>query len=180
VHLYNADSPDLMLRLERGDLDAVVASLRLTAGGLAYAALHPEHYVFVGARGLRVRGPELRVRGPHDARGLVLVDVSRDLPLFRYFLDALPAGAAVTWPFARVEYLGGIAAIRRRVLDGGERVAVLPEYFVRADLAHGRLVRVMPRVQPRSDAFRLVWRTGHPRERELVALAEELRAVPLR
>jgi DNA-binding transcriptional LysR family regulator len=170
LHLFNADSPDLLRRLERGELDAVVASVRLTSPRLAYAALHPEAYAFVSAARC--------LRGRADAGRVTLVDVTPDLPLFRYFLDALPD--AEPWPFSRVEYMGGIGNIRRRVLDGGGRVAVLPRYFIAQDLAAGRLVTLMPRVRPRSDAFRLVWRAGHPREAELVALAAELRARPLR
>ena len=104
IHLYNGDSPDLGARLERGDLDAMVGSMRLTSPALRYATLHAEHYVFVGRKA--------RVRNPDDASSVTLVDVSGDLPLFRYFLDALPAAAP--WAFARVEYMGGIAAIRRR------------------------------------------------------------------
>ena len=170
IHLYNGDTPDLRARLDRGELDAVVGSMRLTSAGLSYAALHDEDYTFVGRKA--------RVRKPSDARNLTLVDVTGDLPLFRYFLDALPGGEP--WPFKRVEYMGGIGAIRRRLLDGDGRVAVLPTYFIRADLRAGRLVRLMPRVRARSDAFRLVWRSGHPRESELLALAGELRALPLR
>jgi DNA-binding transcriptional LysR family regulator len=170
IHLYNGDSADLRARLERGELDAVVGSMRLTSTGLAYAALHDEDYVFVGRAA--------RVRGAADARGLTLVDVTGDLPLFRYFLDA--AAGAEPWRFARIEYMGGIAAIRRRLLDGDGRVAVLPAYFIRDDLRAGRLVRLLPRVRLRADAFRLVWRAGHPREPELHALAAELRKIPLR
>jgi len=170
LHLYNGDSPDLLARLEQGRLDAVVASMRLTSPRLAYAALHPEAYDFVSATRC--------LRRAEDAQHLTLVDVSPDLPLFRYFLDALPD--AEPWPFARVEYLGGIGNIRRRVLDGEGRVAVLPRYFVKAELAKGRLVRLMPRARLRSDSFRLIWRQGHPREAELVALAADLRHHPLR
>ena len=170
IHLYHGDSPDLRLRLERGELDAIVGSMRLTSPNLAYAALHDEHYTFVGRRA--------RLRRMDDARALTLVDVAADLPLFRYFLDALPRSEP--WPFARIEYMGGIGAIRRRLLDGDGRVAVLPTYFIQDDLARRRLVRLMPRVQPRSDAFRLIWRSGHPRELDLLALAAELRAIPLR
>jgi LysR family glycine cleavage system transcriptional activator len=172
VHLYNGDSSDLVVRLERGDLDAMVASMRLTGASLSYVALHAEEYAFVGTRGVRAR-----LRRASDAPDFTLVDVTRDLPLFRYFLDALPDSAP--WPFAHVEYLGGIGAIRRRLLDGG-RVAVLPRYFIDKDLAAGRLEELLPRVRPRADAFRLVWRAGHPREAQLMALAEELRAIPLR
>jgi DNA-binding transcriptional LysR family regulator len=170
IHLFNADSPDLLRRLERGELDAIVASVRLTSPRLAYAALHPEAYALVSTtRCLRARA---------DAARLTLVDVTPDLPLFRYFLDALPD--AEPWPFARTEYMGGIGNIRRRVLDGRDRVAVLPRYFIERDVAGRRLVMLLPRVRPRSDSFRLVWRAGHPREPELVALAAELRAHPLR
>jgi DNA-binding transcriptional LysR family regulator len=170
LHLYNGDSPDLLLRLERGDLDAIVASVRLTSPRLTYASLHPEEYALVAAR------PCLRRRD--DARTLTLLDVSPDLPLFRYFLDALPD--AEPWPFARVEYLGGIGNIRRRLLDGPDRVAVLPRYFIRDELRDARLVRMFPRMKLRSDAFRLVWRAGHPRTDELLQLAEDLREHPLR
>jgi LysR family glycine cleavage system transcriptional activator len=170
LHLFNADTPDLMRRLERGELDAVVASMRLTSPRLAYAALHPEAYALVSIdRCLHRR---------EDARRLTLVDVSADLPLFRYLLDAFPD--AEPWPFARTEYMGGIGNIRRRVLDGDGRVAVLPRYFIAPDVAAGRLVILLPRVRPRSDTFRLVWRANHPREAQLIELAAELRERPLR
>lgn len=131
--------------------------------------MHPEHYVLVSTtRCLRRRT---------CARALTRVDVSRDLPLFRYFLDALTD--AEPWPFLRAEYMGGIGNVRRRLLDGGGRVAVLPRYFIRADLTARRLLRLVPRISLRSDAFRLVFRTGHPRTADLLALAEELRSYPL-
>jgi DNA-binding transcriptional LysR family regulator len=170
IHLHFADSPDLIARLERGDLDAVVASVRLTSPRLAYASLHPEHYVFVARPGIRVRGPE-------DASALTLVDVSPDLPLFRYLLDATPD--STPWPFDRVEYMGGIGGIRSRVLEG-QRVAVLPAYFVQDDLRKKRLVPLMKGLVLRSDAFRLIWRAGHPRAPAFLDLASDLRAFPLR
>ena len=118
------------------------------------------------------------LRRASDARRLTLVDVSRDLPLFRYFVDAWPT--AEEWRFARWEYMGGIGCVRRRLLDGEGRVAVLPRYFVEADLATGRLQQLMRSAHLHSDAFRLLWRIGHPHATELMGLAEELRALPLR
>lgn len=170
IHLYNGDSPDLTGRLERGELDAMVASMRLTSPRLRYAALHPEEYAFVGV--------ERSVRRREDAERAILLDVTPDLPLFRYFLDALPG--VDPWRFARTEFLGGIGNIRRRLADGGGRVAVLPRYFISAELRERRLVTLMPRIKLRSDSFRLVWRVGHPREEELLALAADLRELPLR
>lgn len=116
------------------------------------------------------------VQGPLDAPRLTLLDVSPDPPLFRYLLDADPA--ARPWPFARREWLGSLAAIRHRLgeVDG---IAVLPRYFVDADLRAGHLHHLLPEHPIGRDAFRLVWRAGHPREAELVALAERLRRRPL-
>jgi DNA-binding transcriptional LysR family regulator len=170
IHFYNGDTPDLLARLHRGDLDAVVASMRLSSPRLTYATLHSEEYVLVAA------SPCLRRR--ENAHELTLVDVSPDLPLFRYLLDALPD--AEPWPFAGVEYMGGIGNIRRRLLDEPGRVAVLPRYFVQGDLRARRLVRLLPRAPLRSDAFRLIWRRNHPRGNELVELAHTLRKIPLR
>jgi DNA-binding transcriptional LysR family regulator len=170
IHLYNGDGPDLLMRLERGDLDAIVASMRLTSPKLSYATLHAERYVFVSRRRCLNR--------PEDAGALTLVDVSRDLPLFRYLVDARPD--ADQWPFEKVELMGGIGSIRGRLLDGHDRVAVLPLYFVQTDIKAGRLVQLLPKVRLRSDSFRLVWRTGHPRAAEFTKLAEELRQFPLR
>src|SRR4051812_20346774 len=71
IHLYNGDSPDLLLRLERGDLDAIIASMRLTSPKLTYATLHAEEYVMVTRKA--------RLARREDARHLTLLDVSRDL-----------------------------------------------------------------------------------------------------
>ena len=145
-------------------------AVRLGGAGLEYEALHPEDYVFVARPGIRVTGPD-------DAPELALLDAGPELPLFRYFLDARPPGEV--WRFGGTELLGAIGAIRLRALEGAG-VAVLPTYFVAEDLRSGALAPLLPDTRPHSDAFRLVWRSGHPRDGELRALAAELRAIPLR
>jgi len=169
IHLYMADTPDLLSRVERGDLDAVVFSARLTSPRLAYTKLHTEEYIFVGPPGTRIDGAE------HAAEH-TLVDISPDLPLFRYLRDAQPN--PTVWRFARHEYMGGIGATLYRVLHG-HGVAVLPTYFVQPQLDDGSLVRLMPEAPIREDAFRLVWWKAHPYANRLEELAEELRALPL-
>lgn len=163
---------ELVPRVRAGTLDAAVTSARISFADVRHAPLHPERYVFVCAPALAGR-----FRRAEDARRLTLLDAHPDLPLFRYFLDAAPAGTM--WPFARIEHLGTIAAIRHRALEGAG-VAVLPEYFVREDLARGRLRRLFAGWKLPADTFRLVWLAGHPREPELAALAAELRRRPLR
>jgi len=170
VHLYMGDSPDLMSRVEGGSIDAVILSARITSARVRYANLHPERYRFVGAPGTLALG------GRDDARGRTLLDVTPDLPLFRYLLDA--SSRAEPWPFDGYEYLGGIGAIRLRALEGAG-VAVLPEYFVRDDLVAGRLVDLSPGRAIREDVFRLVWRRDHPLAERMVALAGVLRERPL-
>jgi LysR family transcriptional regulator, glycine cleavage system transcriptional activator len=174
LHLVFGDSPDLIARTRNGLLDCVVTSARLGSSDLSYYVLHDEDYVVVGVPSLVKRQQLAR---PEDARHHTLIDVSPDLPLFRYFLDAQRVRA--DWAFARTEYLGTIGAIRMRVLQGGG-VAVMPHYFVAPDLKARRLVRLVPRLPLLQDAFRLVWRTGHAREAELQQLGRELAAIPIR
>src|SRR5690606_32829803 len=174
LHLTFGDSEELLRAAKRGEIDAVVTSSRLAVTGLRYAPLHEESYKLVAAPALLNQNA---FRHPRDAASHRLIDASEDLPLFRYLLDV--GSAKSFWAFGDARYLGTIAAIRQRVLDGGG-VAVLPEYFVRSDIKRRKLRVVLPSHKIQSDWFRLVWRTQHPRETELEEMAEELRKRPLR
>lgn len=173
LDLYFGDGPDLLARIRGGHVDAAVVSLRLTDPALDFEGLHPEAYTSVAAPDLLARLP---LDGPADARAHTLIDAHPDRPLFRYLLDTRPPGEA--WQFGHQQHLGTIAAIRARVL-AGRGVAVLPAYFVAADLAAGGLVPWGLAGTPRSDVFRLVWRRGHPQTAALQRLAAQLRARPL-
>ena len=173
LHLYFGDSPDLLARLQTGQLDAMISSVRLIRTGLDWVHLHREEYVFCATPALLARHP---VRGPADAAHHTLLDTQADLPLFRYVLDTRDPHEV--WVFPQVEQLGTIAAVRHRLLDG-RGVAVLPRYFIAPDLERGRLVQLFPEQPLTIDAFRLVWRNGHPLTTELRALAETLRGRPL-
>ncbi|MGM0574345.1 MAG: LysR family transcriptional regulator [Myxococcota bacterium] len=174
LELYFADSPDLLRRVALGRLDAMISSARLVDAGLAYALLHEERYVLVASPDLLEARP---LAGPEDAPRHVLLDIHRDLPLFRYFQDA--RSGQERWAFADSELLGTIGPVRHRVLEGAG-VAVLPRYFVQPDLDAGRLREVFPDTEPERDWFRLVWREGHPLDDELRALAGELAERPLK
>ncbi len=174
IDLVFGDSPDLLTKAANGTIDAVVTSARLASARLTWTVLHEERYVLVATPRAVKQAP---LTGPDDARAHVLVEVSPEMPLFRYLLDASPAGEA--WRFKEVVRLGAIGAIRARIMEG-TGVAVLPEYLVAQDLAKKRLVRLLPKRKLATDHFRLVWRTGHPQEDELLALAEEMKRSPLR
>jgi DNA-binding transcriptional LysR family regulator len=173
LNLEFGSSPELLERAHRGTIDAVVTSARLSEGDFRYEVLHEETYSLVCRR---PKGRSVVLRGASDARTHVLLDLHEDLPLFRYFLDARPPGEV--WQFARVEYLGTIAAVRHRVLEG-VGLAVLPRYFVRREVRTGDLRVLLPTLGLQRDFFRLVWRAGHPREAELRQLAADLRGRPL-
>jgi DNA-binding transcriptional LysR family regulator len=174
LHLVFADGQDLLDCVRSGSLDAAITSARPLIGGIAHETLHHEQYVFVGAaRLLRAR----RLSRSADAMHHVLVDAAPDLPLFRHFLDAI--GGPNVWSFARHEYLGTIAAVRLRVLQGAG-VAVLPRHLVSRDLAARRLACILPRVMLSRDALRFVWRADHPGKHELRGLARALARTPLR
>ena len=174
LNLVFGDTPALLHALRRAEIDCFISSARIAAAGLAYGRLHEERYVFVGRRSLVRRLPLARCE---DAAEHTLIELNATLPLFRYFLDARPGHEV--WSFARTQYLGTIAPVRMRVLDGAG-VAVLPHYFVADDLARGRLVELMAEVVMPVDWFRLIWRADHPRREDLHTLAGELGALPLR
>lgn len=174
VHLYFGDTDALLGALERNLCDCLVTSARLSHGGTETAALHEERYVFVAAPALLADKP---IKTHKDAAAHTLLDLHPDLPLFRYFLDGRPPREA--WRFANVQRLGTIAAAAAQARRGAG-VAVLPRYFVEKDLAKKSLVEPFPKAKLSVDYFRLVWRTGHPRSDDLVKLAAELRAMPLR
>jgi LysR family glycine cleavage system transcriptional activator len=174
IHLRFGDTPDVLGALLRRQLDCMLSSARLSERDLEYARVHEERYVFVGRRDRLKRAA---LRGARDAAAHVLLDISADLPLFRYLLDARPSDEP--WRFAEHQYLGTIAAVRARVLAGAG-VAVLPHYFVRDALRDKTLVQILPGTSLPSDWFRLVWRRGHPEDTALRELAAELAARPLR
>ncbi len=174
LHCYFADSRELLGQLRRDAIDAFVSSARLTTAGLEYARLHEERYVFVGKQRLLDERPLSR---PSHAAGHTLLEVHRDLPLYRYFLDSRSADEV--WAFGRVQFLGSIAPVKARVLEGAG-VAVLPRYFVERELRAGKLAVVMPKAKLPHDWFRLAWRAGHPHEAALRELGAELARLPLK
>jgi LysR family glycine cleavage system transcriptional activator len=173
LHLYFGSGLDLLLRVRTTEVDCAVTSTRFSDPKLDAIALHREDYVFCGAAELLARVP---FEAPRDAARHALLDASADLPLFSYLRDA---NRAHTFAFARAIRLGSIAAIRQRVLEKAG-VAVLPEYLVRKDLASRRLVRLLPKLVPLHDFFRLVFRADDPRRVVFSALATELLRSPLR
>lgn len=173
IHLQFGEAPELMSLLAEGKVDGVITSSRVTGGRFEAWDLHPESYALVGERRYVARHP---FRGPADAPTHALIDLRADLPLSRYFLDV--AGGSGLWPFARIEHLGTLAAVRLRILQG-RGLAVLPAYFVDSDLTRGRLVRLMPKVKLPEDRFRLLWPRGHRKQAALEDLARALAQRPL-
>jgi DNA-binding transcriptional LysR family regulator len=174
IDLIFGDTTDLIEALRQGRADAVVGSMRLNMPRLRYALLHEEQYCLVANPELLARTP---LSEPAHAAHHTVIDGAADLPLLRYWTDALPPEQR--WSFGNTSVMGTIAAIRQRVLSQ-HGVGVLPLYFVQPDLDSGALVQVAPQVQASSDWFRLIWREGHPQEAELLAVAEHLRGLPLR
>jgi DNA-binding transcriptional LysR family regulator len=128
--------------------------------------------VFVAAPVLLRRHPFTR---PAHAAQHVLIDVSPDLPLFRYWRDA-QGGCEL--PFGRVLRFSSLAAIHETVL-AGNGVAVLPRYFVARSLARGRLRPLFARVRLLHDYFRLVHRSDDNRVDTYRAIAAQLIQRPL-
>jgi LysR family glycine cleavage system transcriptional activator len=173
LHLYFGSGPDLLHHVRTLEIDCAVTSTRFMDPKLDSVRLHREDYVFVGQRALLRKTP---FRRPEHAAKHVLLDISGELPLFRYWQDAPSAGGRL--PFARYTWLGAIGAIRQRALAGAG-VAVLPEYIVRKDIAKGRLAVILPRTKPLHDYFRLVFRADSPSRSIFDSLAASLSKSPL-
>ena len=173
LHVYFGSGSDLLLRVRTLEIDAAITSTRFSDPKLDAIRLHTEAYAFVGAAKLLRKSA---LRRDADASRHTMLDASADLPLFRYWRDAKGGGDRLR--FGRYTYLGSIAAIHHRVLEGAG-VAVLPEYLVRKDLAAGRLVPVFPRVPLLDDYFRFVFRRDDPRRAVFESLAASLLEAPL-
>ncbi|MBL8604934.1 MAG: LysR family transcriptional regulator [Myxococcales bacterium] len=174
LNLYFGSGEDLLVRLRTREIDLAVTSTRLADPRLDAVVLHPERYVFVAARSLLAREPFSR--RAHAARH-TLIDAAPDLPLYRYWRDAPGSAEALT--FADHWYLGTIEAIAWAVREG-RGVAVLPEYLVARSLARKQLVELLPSVRANEDHFRLVFRADDARRALFEAIADTLRALPLR
>jgi DNA-binding transcriptional LysR family regulator len=174
IHLYFGSGSDLLIRVRTGEVHCAVGSMRIDDPKLDAVRLHREDYVFVGRPALLQRTP---LRRPADAANHTLLDERPALPLYAYWRDS--AGGRDRLAFGRFVSLGTIAAIRAAVL-AGDGVAVLPRYLIEADLAAGRLMPILPRVQPLHDFFRLIFRSDDPRRSLYQAVATTMVSQPLR
>jgi DNA-binding transcriptional LysR family regulator len=174
LHLYFGSGPDLLLRVRTMEVDCAVTSSRFTDPKLDSFRLHREDYVFCGSAVVLETNP---LRRPEDAKRHTLLDISADVPLFRYWKDAPRGGDRLH--FRRAVWLGSIEPIHQRMLAGAG-VGVLPEYLVRGDLKSGRLIRIFPAIEPLHDYFRLVFRGDDPRRPVFEGLARLLVEKPLR
>lgn len=171
THLYFGSGLDLVLRVRTMEIDCALTSTRFSDPKINEIRLHREDYVLVGATALLAKTP---LRTAEQAVNHTLLDISAELPLFRYARDA-----GVDLKFGRVMRLGTIAAIRARALEGAG-VAVLPRYFVEHDLKSKLLTRALPKLALAHDYFRLIFRADDPRRIIYEGLAQTLCEEPLR
>lgn len=170
IDLAFGSGDEILSKLERGQVDAIVTSAPAADESWNARLLHPETYVLAASPELLQRTP---FHAPEDAAAHRLLDLNRSLPLSRYAQPVAPS-----LPFADVWY-GGTTAALRAMLLAGRGVAVVPEYLVRDDLSAGRLQQLLPEVELLSDTFRLLFRTASPLAPLLDELAEALRGRPL-
>ena len=171
VDLYFSSGEDIIERLERGLLDAIVTSAPIARQDWHAEVLHPEAYELVASAALL---KELPFRSAADAGSHVLLDIDESLPLARYLLSSAPR-----LEFAGFRACGAGAALLARVL-AGEGIAVLPSYLIQGERRSRKLVRLLPKVRLLSDSFRLLHRRGSRFAAQLRELAEWLRGRPLR
>lgn len=168
VELYFGSGADLLGRLRAQKVDAIVTSAPIADARWRAEVLHPEAYVLVASESVAAG-----IKTPEDLADHVLIDISADLPLARYLLSASPS-----MTFAEVWPCGSSAAVEAMVARG-LGVAVLPRHTVQDKLG-GPLTELLTDLPFLGDTFRLLFEADSPLEPQLRALADELRAVPLR
>ena len=174
MHLYFGSGSHLLSRVRALEIDCAITSTRLMDPKLAGFQLHREDYVFVASPSLLREKP---LDSTSDASSHTLVDINETHPLFRYWRDA-PDGVA-DLSFGKVRVMGTIEAVYAMVIRG-QGCAVLPRYFVAADLEAGNLTTLFPDAEPLHDYFRLVFRADDPRRSLYEALAKAMGEYPLK
>lgn len=173
LHLFFGSAAELHRKVRALELDCAVTSAPIDDPLLDSVRLHREDYVLVGAASLLAATPLAR---PEQAKNHRLLDIAPELPLFRYLRDSKVGGDGLR--FGKHTYLGTIAAIERRVVDGAG-VAVLPRYLVQRRLGTGEIVRALPDVALRYDHFRLVFRADDARRPLIESIGASLARIPL-
>jgi len=166
IHLRFGSGTEILDRLDKGQVDAIVTSSPSVNADWASEVLHPETYALVGAPSVLEANP---IEAPEDAGAHTLLDIDADMPLARYVVSVCPGlRFADLWPC-------GTGAAVLELARRGLGIAVLPEYMIASDLEEGRLVRLLPEVEPLRDSFRLMYRASSPLRESLEELAEVLR-----
>ncbi len=169
--VYFGAGPDILHRLEKGLLHAVITSAAVARQDWRVEFLHQEEYAFVAAPSLIAATPFDHAT---DSVHHVLLDVDETLPLTRY----LSSAAGASWNFKDVRLCGMGDAMRQMCL-AGRGCGVLPRYIVANDLNDGTLVEVFPDMSMLSDSFRLLFPQTSPFAPQLTEWAKYLRARPL-
>lgn len=133
LHLETGLTEDLLERLRRGAVDAVVALRRPRDRGLAATALTDEQLVLVARPGLA--GPPTADGDQRRLDDLPLLAFDESLPLFRRYWRIALGRRPEAEPVLVVPDLRAL----RRACVAGLGATVLPTYLVAEDLAAGRL-----------------------------------------
>ena len=171
IQLFFGDAPSLTHALLASEVDFVFSSMRLDSPQIKVQTTHEEDYVLV-ARPKLAR----EIRSLNDLRSQTLVDIAPSFPLCRYFTE--PHQLNPQKLFANAFFLGTIAALLYWV-KRQDALAVLPRYFVQAELASNELSVVLPDFALQHDYFRVFWRQNHWAEASILELAERLASCKL-
>ncbi len=171
IHLRFGGTDTLERGVQSLALDGAITSRVPVGDAFVGHDLHEERYALVASPRLLKRQP---LRRGEEARVHTLIDVDDALPLARYALLRAP-----TLRFGGTLTLGTLEAVRAAVL-AGEGVAVLPRYYIDADLRRRRLTTLLPRLSLGVDAFRLWVRKDDTRTALWITVASVLRDLPLR
>ncbi|WP_406200530.1 LysR family transcriptional regulator [Kitasatospora sp. NBC_01560] len=159
---------DLLAKLDQGELDLVLSTVRPRSRGIAATPLVDEEFVLLASAELAERIPraQLEAEGPSVLAKLALISYAESLPIIRRYwrtvFDSPPTMApAVVVPDLR----GALAAVK-----SSAGISVLPTYLCVEELASGEVVPLIEPEIPPLNTFYLAVRQGDLTQADLALL----------
>ncbi|MEO3976563.1 LysR family transcriptional regulator [Streptomyces sp. CAU 1734] len=168
LHFSFGLADELLARLDEGELDLVLSTIRPRGRGLAVTPLVDEEFVLLASPELAARVPRERLlaEGPDALAELPLISYAESLPIIRrYWRTVFDRRPTMTPAVVVPDLRGALAAVR-----SSAGFSVLPTYLCAEELARGEVVPLLePEVSPLNTFF-LAVRKGEPGPPDLTAL----------
>ncbi|MBI1864730.1 MAG: LysR family transcriptional regulator [Nitrospirae bacterium] len=168
-------TPELLERLERGELDLVIATQRLSTRGIEYGKAADERFILVGSpEKMRFGGRRPRPADLDQVErwlaGLDWISYGVELPIVRRFWQEVFHRRPEIRPVLVIPSLHAIL----KAVELGYGVSLLPDYLCRGALSAGRLRELWKPPMPVANELWFAFRKTDRHREEILRLRERL------